>query len=61
MAANTLPTPSSDCTPSPSRAPPECQSPITGARMRSAVSMVSTMRPHPTEPMAPPSLLASVQ
>ena len=62
MAAKTWPTPSSDSTPSASRAPPrvpERRSP--GTRSRTAVIDGVTMCRQPAEPIAPPILVASVQ
>ncbi len=61
MAANTRPTPSIDSTPSASRAPPECHSPITGLPSRAARSMAATIRSQPPAPSAPPMTAASVQ
>ncbi len=61
MAANIRPAPSRDSTPSASRAPPECHSPMTGWPSRTAVSMASTMCRAPPRPRAPPITVASVQ
>src|SRR2546423_878601 len=52
--------PSSATTPSASRAPPECQSPTTGTRSRTAVSIASTMCRQPSAPRAPPIRVPSV-
>ena len=60
IAANTWPTASSATTPSASRAPPECHSPMTGTRSRTAVSIESTTCRQPSVPMAPPIRVASV-
>ncbi len=60
MAANMSPTPASDSTLSARRASPECHSPITGTLSRSAVSIASTIRVHPSRPSAPPSRAESV-
>ena len=60
IAAKTWPTASSATTPSASRAPPECQRPITGTRSRTAVSIASTMCWQPSMPIAPPIRVASV-
>ena len=61
IAANTLPTPSIDSTPSASRAPPLCHTPSTGTPSATAVSMAVTMCPQPSAPIAPPSRVPSVQ
>jgi hypothetical protein len=61
MAAKTSPTACSAVTPSASRAPPECQMPTTGTRSRSAASIASTMCWQPSNPIAPPMTVASVQ
>ena len=61
MAVNIRPMPSIAATPSASLAPPECQTPITGQRSRTAVSMASTIRGHSATPMAPPIRVPSVQ
>ena len=60
IAAKTWPTASSATTPSASRAPPECHSPTTGTRSRTAVSIASTMCRQPSVPIAPPMRVASV-
>ena len=59
IAANTWPTASSASTPSASRAPPECHSPTTGTRSRTAVSIASTMCRQPSTPIAPPIFCGS--
>ena len=60
MAANMLPTPSSEAAPSASRAPPQWNSPMTGIRSRIAMSIASTIWRHPSKPIAPPWRVASV-
>src|SRR5580700_8666500 len=54
IAANTMPTACRLSTPSSSRAPPECQSPMIGAPVSMARSYAATMISHPSMPMAPP-------
>ncbi len=61
IAWNTRPTACSASTPSASRAPPECHSPMTGTRSRTARSIASTMCRQPSVPIAPPITVASVQ
>ena len=54
MIAKTSPTACSDRTPSRSRAPPECQSPITGQLSARARAYAARMTLQPADPMAPP-------
>ena len=59
MMANTSPTACSDRTPSRSRAPPECHSPMTGQLSASARAYAARITLQPADPIAPPCTVGS--